>query len=121
MSMRAWQKPSKNMNTLTREKRQSLSKIDYLKIDQIITTVCADFDIDKKHIFGKCRRRKYVLPRHLCQYFVFVNSNLGTKMLGKIFNRNHASVHNAVNTIHNFVTAKYDNDIKSYINSKQWL
>ena len=119
--MRAWLKPSKNMNTLTTQKRQLLSEVDHEKIDRIIITVCADFDVDKKHIFGKCRRRKYVLPRHLCQYLAFITTNHGTSVLGKVFQRDHGSVHHAVNTIHNFVTAKYDNDIKSYINSKQWL
>lgn len=118
--MRAWLKNLKKMNPyaipgINRDRKASADA------ERIIDTICADWEISKDNLFGHVRKRKFVVPRHICQFLLFEKCKMNYPKIARMFERDHTSIIHSRKLVNNFLTAKYDNEIKSYINSKQWL
>jgi chromosomal replication initiator protein len=120
MFTRAWLKNLKKMNpyTIPGINRDRKASVD---AQRIIDTICADWGITRDNLFSQVRERRFVVPRHICQFLLFEKCKLNYSKIGRMFERDHTSIIHSRKLVYNFLTAKYDNDIKSYINSKQWL
>jgi chromosomal replication initiator protein len=118
--MRAWLKNLKKMNPyaipgINRYRKASADA------ERIITTVCYDWGISKNDLFSPIRQRRFVVPRHICQFLLFEKCKMSYYGIARMFERDHTSIIHSRKLVNNFLTAKYDNEIKSYLNSKQWL
>ena len=118
--IRAWQIKSRKMNPyaipgINRDRKASADA------QRIIDTICADWGITRDNLFSQVRQRRFVVPRHICQFLLFEKCKLNYSKIGRMFERDHTSIIHSRKLVSNFLTAKYDNDIKSYLNSKSWL
>lgn len=113
------------MNTISPKERflqqKTKEKVDWLQVNYIIKEVSNDFNVESKMVLSASRKQIYVMPRHICQYIMFYKMELGASAIARIFNRDHSSVYHSVTSVYDFLTSKFDNPIKSYLNSKQWL
>ncbi len=113
------------MNTISPKQkfleRKTKEPVDWLQVNYIIKEVSNDFGVESKMLLSASRKQKFVMPRHICQYIMFYKMELGTSAIARIFNRDHSCIYHSITSVYDFLTAKYDNPIKSYLNSKQWL
>jgi len=69
---------------------------------QIIDTVCDYFGITPEYITTKCRKREYIIPRHLCMYFLYNNTGTSLAHIGELMGGyDHTTVINARNVCEN--------------------
>ena len=68
------------------EKKEDLSAKDILDLSII------HFDIPKRLILSKLRRRELCEPRHMIMNVMLEKTRLSQVMIGKIFGRDHTSV-----------------------------
>jgi len=74
---------------------------------QIIDTVCDYFGITPEYITTKCRKREYIIPRHLCMYFLYNSTILSLQDIGKLLGGyDHSTVLPALKNCENAVFTK---------------
>lgn len=84
-----------------RELRKMVEDSKHLVLEQAIKEVEENYSIDREKLISKCRKREYVLPRHVLMYKLY---SVGFKLaeIGDILgNRDHTSVIHAVRKIGN--------------------
>ena len=69
----------------------------------IIGIITDYFSITRKQITSRSRERTICEPRQICTLELTKYTNLSLKTIGKLFNRDHATVINAKKTINNLV------------------
>jgi len=60
--------------------------------EEVLDNACKVCDITMDELTGRCRQRHLVVARHICFYILRNEFNLNLKQIGKLFNRDHASV-----------------------------
>ncbi|MDR2293355.1 MAG: hypothetical protein LBE11_07785 [Prevotellaceae bacterium] len=72
-------------------------------INKIIKTVCKLFDTDYETLNTKNRAHEFVLARQTVFYFTKKTTKIPLALVGKIFNRNHATVIHGIRTYENLL------------------
>lgn len=91
-----------------------------LEKEAIIMCVCEYFDISEESLKGISRQTKFTFPRFICMYLLKREINTDFRSLGKMFNRDHTTVINAVQKIEDFISINDQktkvalNEIRSY-------
>jgi chromosomal replication initiator protein len=67
----------------------------------IIRSICFDRNITKTEISSKSRLKEICEARQLSIYFIRKNTELPLKEIGKLFNRDHATVMHSIQSIEN--------------------
>lgn len=99
-----------------------ISDID--KIEIIRKTIANYFEIPVENLEIKSRKRKIVLPRQICHYFVKETTDLFLIKIGKMIgNKDHATVLYSIKTINNLIERNKEiagqvNEIKFLINKQ---
>lgn len=82
-----------------REIRKSCRMINEDKIKEAAVKIKSTFDIDIEQIKSKSRKREIVMARFSLMWIGYYSLDHSYELLGKFFNRNHASVINACRTL----------------------
>jgi len=69
----------------------------------IIKEVCAYYDLTKKEILSKTRKREIITPRQMYQTLLKENTRLSLAQIGMTTFKNHATIIHATKTIHNLI------------------
>lgn len=67
------------------------SKVDFDN-EKIIEKVCKYFDVSKNQLLGKDRRKELSYPRQICMYLLDNLLEIPYTSIGRIFNKDHATV-----------------------------
>ncbi|MCR5323472.1 MAG: chromosomal replication initiator protein DnaA [Lachnospiraceae bacterium] len=65
----------------------------------VIAVVAEHFNINTDEIMSRKRNSRVVIPRHIAMYIIRKYNNISQTEIGNIFNRDHASVINALNNV----------------------
>jgi chromosomal replication initiation ATPase DnaA len=68
------------------------SKVALKKADIILGIICGYFEIQRKELLKRCRKREIVYKRQIALYFLRVYSNLQLKIISELFAMDHSSV-----------------------------
>lgn len=74
----------------------------------VIAVVAEHFKINTDEIMSTKRNNKVVIPRHIAMYIIRKYNNISQTEIGNIFNRNHASVINAINNVESELSTNHD-------------
>lgn len=80
--------------------------------EHIIETVTKRFGVKTEDLTGVSRRVEYVYPRRLAMWFIKKEVEIGTTGIGKIFNRDHATVIHALRVTEKYKKNHYTKDIE---------
>ena len=69
----------------------TVSKVSY-DSDKILEKVCKYFDVSKNQLLGKDRKKELSYPRQICMYLLDDMLEMPYTSIGKIFNKDHATV-----------------------------
>jgi len=69
------------------------------EINYILNVISDILLVDVYDMKGKSRKKDVVFARHLFFYFISSNYEIGQETLGKILNKDHATVYYAVKTV----------------------
>lgn len=69
----------------------TVSKVSF-DSDKIIEKVCKYFDVSKNQLLGKDRKKELSYPRQICMYLLDNMLEMPYTSIGKIFNKDHATV-----------------------------
>jgi chromosomal replication initiator protein len=72
---------------------------EVISIDMILQLVCRYFKISVESLKSNSRKKGVVYPRNLCMYFCRKYTDETLEAIGRAFNRSHATVIHAVETI----------------------
>jgi len=73
-----------------------------MNAEEVIKTVCEHFKLTEKQITKRCRMRRYVVPRHICMYFLYNNTGTSLAHIGELMGGyDHTTVINARNVCEN--------------------
>jgi len=105
MNFNYWVYPSvfNDLPSLTKEE----------KINLLILNICKRFKITRNQLMSKSRLREYVEPRQIAMYIIHKIYGLGAVSTAKIFNKNHATVLYASNTINGYM--QVDEEFKKLV------
>lgn len=70
---------------------------------RIFETVCDIFKVTAEEMFGKCRKRNLVEPRQIIMYLLYNKTARNLKSIGRLMNRDHATVIYAKNTVKDLI------------------
>lgn len=85
------------------------------KAETVIVKICDYFKIEVSVIKSKTRKQDIADIRHLCMWFVKVNTYLPLKKIGQIMGgRDHTTVISSLSVVKSFLSSKQDNKIKDY-------
>lgn len=87
--------------------------------ETLIKSICLDRNLTKKQITSKSRLKPICEARQLSIYFIKNKTDLSLKLIGKIFNRDHATVLHSIGSIEDQLS--YDKNIQSEINRLKLL
>ncbi len=79
-----------------------------VKTDNIIQDVCEVYGIELADLMSKARHRILVEPRQVLFYILHKKMNIPCVNVGKIFNKNHATVLHGANNIKTFMENEKD-------------
>ena len=79
-----------------------------VKIDNIIADVCEVYGIELADLMSKARHRILVEPRQVLFYILHKKLNIPSVKVGKMFNKNHATVLHGANNIKTFMENEKD-------------
>lgn len=82
-------------------------------INALIKRVCQYYTISEKELKSNRRLREYTEPRQICMYIIHKHYNLSCTRTAQIFNKNHATVLYASNTIEGYM--QFDKEYKQRI------
>lgn len=69
----------------------TISKVTF-DSDKIIEKVCKYFEVSKNQLLGKDRKKELSYPRQICMYLLDNMLGMPNTSIGKIFNKDHATV-----------------------------
>lgn len=93
--------------------REALFGVD-AKVNRIIEKVASYYSITETQMKSKSRRRQVVTARHLCIYFLRLNTQLSLKYIGNLFGgRDHTTVLNSLSVVKSQLSIKVDTEMKS--------
>lgn len=78
--------------------RRYLSRIRPTDADAILKAVTAYTGISKEALQSKSRKQPIVFARFIAMYLIKSRTKLTLKQIGSLFNRDHSTVINAINT-----------------------
>ena len=81
--------------------------------NNIIQSICFDRDVTKTEVVGKRKFKELVEARYLSIYMIKTKTDMTLKEIGKIFNRDHATIIYAVESIKD--TMSYDKVIRAEV------
>jgi chromosomal replication initiator protein len=85
-------------------------------IDCVIDTVCTYFQVPKKLVLSKTRRKNVVRARHLCRWYIIKNTHMTLKEVGEIWGgADHTTIIHSRNVVKEQVEAKHPNEFKIYV------
>ena len=61
-------------------------------IDKIFTAVCRKYGVSRSDIESTSRKKEFAQPRHLCIYLIREVTDISFPQIGKLFNRDHATI-----------------------------
>jgi len=79
-----------------------------IKTDNIIEDVCKVYNIELADLMSKARHRILVEPRQVLFYILHKKMNIPCVKVGKMFNKNHATVLHGANNIRTFMENEKD-------------
>ena len=79
-----------------------------VKTDNIIQDVCEVYGIELADLMSKARHRILVEPRQVLFYILHKKLNIPCVKVGKMFNKNHATVLHGANNIKTFMENEKD-------------
>ena len=82
--------------------------------DSLILKVCNFYEVTLQELMSKTRLRKIVDARNTLYYILHRCHKLTSVEVGKMFNKNHATILNGANRIEGFI--KFDKVFESQIN-----
>ena len=77
----------------------------------IISKVAKFYGLTTNEILGRCRERRLIKARFLSIYFIKQKTEFTLVTIGKIFNRDHASIIHALKTIKTVRELHYETDL----------
>lgn len=112
-------KPCNRLPLVRRFKNKDNSKMELL-----FNSACTFLGINQEIIKGVDRHRDIVEPRHLTMYALLLKG-YSSVSIGKLFNRNHASVLHAREAVENncFTDSSYKNklnQLRDYLNERSY-
>ena len=85
-----------------------------IKTDNIIADVCQVYGIELADLMSKARHRILVEPRQVLFYILHKKLNIPCVKVGKMFNKNHATVLHGANNILNWM--ENDKELRKRVN-----
>lgn len=83
---------------------QSPKKVLIIDYKQVLSTICAFFDLNLKDLTGPKRQKEYVLPRHMAMYFLAEELRLTVEKIGELMGgRDHTTVMHARDKIRKLI------------------
>lgn len=79
-------------------KRNHLTNLVTLKMDMLMKIVCDEFDVTREQITGKKRDAELIDARFMFCYLATEIVNMTRVAIGRIINRHHTTVMNAIRT-----------------------
>lgn len=80
-------------------KKTELAEATKDRESKIFDTVCDIFKVTEEEMKGKCRKRNLVEPRQIIMYMLYNKTARNLKSIGRLMNRDHATVIYANNTV----------------------
>ena len=77
----------------------------------IISKVAKFYGLTSDEILGRCRERRLIKARFISIYFIKQKTEFTLVTIGKIFNRDHASIIHALKTIQTVKELHYETDL----------
>jgi chromosomal replication initiator protein len=72
--------------------------------NEVNNLVCQEFNVTLLQLKSKSRKRVYVVPRHVCMFFLKTKTQKTHKEIGKYYGgRDHSSVIHAIHTINDLM------------------
>lgn len=81
--------------------------------NNIIQSICFDHDVRKNEVIGTLRFANIVRARYLSVFLIRKKTDLSLKEIGKIFNRDHATVMYAIDSIKDQIS--YDKVLRAEV------
>lgn len=78
-------------------------RIEQLKAQLILIVVCRAFNVSEDCVRGDCRKREYVLPRHIAMTLLAKFVKMSWKEIGNYFCKDHTTAINASYQIRDLV------------------
>jgi chromosomal replication initiator protein len=82
--------------------------------DNLIKDVCEEYGIEMDDLFSKSRYRILVEPRQVLFYILHKKLNIPCQKVGKMFDKNHATILHGANQIKNFM--EFDKPLRNRVN-----
>lgn len=79
----------------------------------IINVGCNHFDIPIETLQGKCRERKYVMPRQIIMYLLVTYTDMTYLNIGRLFKRDHTTVIHSKDTVKDLISV--DDDMRERV------
>ena len=92
----------------------------HTNVQRIIDICCRTWGVTEGQLKSEVRDRKLVEPRQVAQYLISMHTkNIGVERIGKMFNRNHATVLHSIRVVKNLMETNKDFKAKvEYANSQ---
>ncbi len=68
-------------------------------VDKILTLICRKYDVTRSELESSSRKKEITLPRHLGVYLIREITELSLPQIGKLFNRDHATILSSIKAI----------------------
>ena len=78
-----------------------------IRAHDIISMVCADYDIAESDLLGPCRRDKFALPRQVAYWLTYHTTDLSYEKTSWEFDRHHTTIQSGVRRIEKLI----ENDV----------
>lgn len=74
-------------------------------LPEFVVRYCESANVLEDDLFGPSRLKQIVTPRHVLIWWMATNTHLTVQSLGKMFNRHHASIIHAKNSVNKLLDA----------------
>ncbi len=68
-------------------------------VDKIFTLICRKYDVTRSELESTSRKKEITMPRHLGVYLIREVTGLSLPQIGKLFNRDHATIVSSIKAI----------------------
>ena len=83
------------------------SELTRQEVGDLVKLACSAAGINSALVYSKTRKREYILVRQILMYLLLNNTGMSSSLIGKIFNKDHATVLHSANVITNEVEMFY--------------
>ncbi|ADE19876.1 chromosomal replication initiator protein DnaA [Mycoplasma crocodyli MP145] len=95
-----------------------IKEIGTISPDTILDAVSKYYKIPKKDMLGKTRKKEVIIARHIAMSLIKMHLKLTLEEIGKIFNKDHSTVINAIRKIESQENDKSLKNALSYLNEE---